>query len=35
MLANPVSYIFKLGKHQSLKLKPLRQLSDVGGSLLL
>lgn len=27
MLRNPISYIFKLGKHQSLKLQPLTQLS--------
>lgn len=27
MLRNPVSYIFKLGKHRSLPLQPLRQFS--------
>ncbi len=27
MLLNPISFIFKLGKHQSLKLQPLRKLS--------
>ncbi len=27
MLRNPISFIFKLGKHQSLRLRPLRQLS--------
>lgn len=28
MLRNPISYIFKLGKHPSLQLRPLMQLSD-------
>ena len=27
MLRNTISYIFKLGKHRSLQLQPLRQLS--------
>ncbi len=27
MLRNKISYIFKLGKHRSLQLQPLRQLS--------
>lgn len=27
MLRNPISYIFKLGKHRSLPLRPLSQLS--------
>ncbi len=27
MLRNPISFIFKLGKHQALHLRPLRQLS--------
>ena len=26
MLRNPISYIFKLGKHRSLPLRPLSQL---------
>ncbi len=26
MSGNPISFIFKLGKHQSLHLRPLRQL---------
>ncbi len=26
MLRNPISFIFKLGKHQALHLRPLRQL---------
>jgi hypothetical protein len=27
MLRNPLSFIFKLGKHESLQFRPLRQLS--------
>ena len=29
MLRNPISYIFKLGKHRSLQFQPLRQLSAI------
>ncbi len=32
MLLKPISFIFRLGKHQSLKLRPLRTLSTNGES---
>jgi hypothetical protein len=35
MLRNPLSFIFKLGKHQSLPFRPLRQLGDSAKSPLL
>jgi hypothetical protein len=30
MLRNPLSFIFKLGKHRSLQFRPLRQLGEKG-----
>lgn len=32
MLRNPISFIFKLAKHESLPLQPLRQLSAIPDS---
>lgn len=32
MLRNPISFIFKLGKYESLPVQPLRQLSTIPDS---